>query len=520
MRWIRSHAVRICAARICDSLVVVGAVSAALPSCAAEPSLKPILRGLSPSSLRIVGGIKAATSEWPWQLLLRIPRRGQGAVGYCGASLIAPRWVLTAAHCFHGGYDASRPVEIFEGLTYRDAHGEEAYEKVHRVGRPILNPGYDTKSQANDIALLHLTEDAVSQPVAPLAEVSSELEKPPIVAVATGWGTLTRLEQRRGGALVDYETKQPVAKRGLLMPHSLMKVELPLVDLARCRALNKDAGVVTDRNLCAGSPQGGKDTCKGDSGGPLVAKNASGRYVQIGVTSWGHGCGESNHPGVYTRVSAYADWIRTVTKTDQLVASNEPPKPAALPATPPTALPPQYDNTAGLSVKLVAIEQDKPAALDVGAVKPGQRVAVVVATKKPGYLIILDETPDGKLTQIFPNGFSSRALPNDRKQASLAPGREITVPDPQNPYAGFVYVVDKTVGDGMISVLESDTPLGSVDPGPNGCKTFASREEGRAYLANMSRELSRGFLPEGTGKGAEGETPKYSAVYLPYTVKQ
>ena len=85
-----------------------------------------------------------------------------------------------------------------------------------------------------------------------------------------------------------------------------------------------------------------------------------------------------------------------------------------------------------------------------------QQVAVVVATKKPGYVIILDETPDGKLTQIYPNGFSSRALPRDHKQTGLEPGRDIIVPDPQNPYAGFVYVVDKTVGEGMISVFQSE----------------------------------------------------------------
>ena len=471
-------------------------------------TLEPVLRGLSPSNLRIVGGSKADTGDYPWQMLLRIPGRQQGAVAYCGASLISSRWVLTAAHCFQAGYDGARPVEVLEGLSYRGEGGEEA-KKVHEVERPVLHPRYDKRNQENDIALLHLDEDAVSEPIAPLAAADAVLERPPGEAIATGWGTVTRIEQRHGGTMVDYKTKQPIARHGLMMPHGLMKVELPLVDVGRCRAQNSDVGIVTDRNLCAGAPRGGKDTCKGDSGGPLVAEAGMGRYVQIGVTSWGQGCGESDHPGVYTRVSAYADWIRSVT-------GEEKPAPAPQkPAETATALPPQYDNSAGLDVKLVAVKRDEQAPLDTKAIAPGQQVAVVVATKKPGYLVILDETPDGKLTQIYPNGFSSRALPGGRKPTALEPGHAIVVPDPKNPYAGFAYIVDKTVGEGMISVLQSDAPLRSVDLGADGVKTFASRDESRAYLANVSRELARDLLP----KAATGAAPTYSAVYLPYTVK-
>ena len=54
--------------------------------------------------------------------------------------------------------------------------------------------------------------------------------------------------------------------------------------------------------LCSGYPEGGRDTCSGDSGGPLVTLE-DGRFTQIGVTSWGFGCGNPLNPGVFARVT-------------------------------------------------------------------------------------------------------------------------------------------------------------------------------------------------------------------------
>jgi secreted trypsin-like serine protease len=55
--------------------------------------------------------------------------------------------------------------------------------------------------------------------------------------------------------------------------------------------------------LCAGYPQGGTDTCQGDSGGPLLAPETDGTFRLVGATSFGSGCAQAGHPGVYARLA-------------------------------------------------------------------------------------------------------------------------------------------------------------------------------------------------------------------------
>ncbi|KAL1464067.1 hypothetical protein WDU94_003750 [Cyamophila willieti] len=60
--------------------------------------------------------------------------------------------------------------------------------------------------------------------------------------------------------------------------------------------------------MCAGYPEGGKDSCQGDSGGSLLTEDLD------GIVSWGIGCARSNSPGVYTRVNHYMEWLQQNTK--------------------------------------------------------------------------------------------------------------------------------------------------------------------------------------------------------------
>ncbi|KAM6153739.1 kallikrein-13-like isoform 2-T2 [Erethizon dorsatum] len=94
----------------------------------------------------------------------------------------------------------------------------------------------------------------------------------------------------------------------LSYPKTLQCANIPLYSDEECRRVYP--GKITTNMLCAGTKEGGKDSCEGDSGGPLVCNN-----TLHGIISWGDfPCGQPNRPGVYTRVSQYVSWIHETIK--------------------------------------------------------------------------------------------------------------------------------------------------------------------------------------------------------------
>lgn len=489
-------------------------------------SMPEALRELAPSSvisqLRIVGGQVTSQSEWPWQTALYF-RVGDGRELFlCGGSLIAPLWVLSAAHCF-GAETSSDPGDwaVATGIAELSFEGLAKGAVTRKVKRVVVHEHYNPNTQENDIALLELAEpipgSTITLQLTPDRALEADRE-----ATVTGWGLTRWIEPRKDEqghvvGFIDGETKQPVDPKEFLSPY-LHKAEIPLIDFAQCaRDYSSERSAIDGRNLCAGLAQGGRDSCQGDSGGPMVVQTGLGEWRQIGVVSWGKGCGLARYPGIYTRVSAFGDWIRGVVGRDLVVASQSPSAPApAQPqpsdpaqqptsSSPPTSSGPALDNSAGLTI---AFEQGDE-------VRVGELAAYRATTQKPGYLAIFDATPDGKLTQVYPNAASLRSpVSSSFESTRVEPGKPVVVPDYRNTYRGFNVRITEPRGEGLMVAVLSDKLLTSLDL-PGAPKTFASLDAAREAIRRLRDELARNLEIKADAAG----NPPWSVAMHKYTIR-
>ncbi|XP_056297903.1 transmembrane protease serine 4a isoform X2 [Pseudoliparis swirei] len=230
---------------------------------------------------RIVGGTDAFIEDWPWQVSLQ-----QGGHHTCGGSLVSPRWVVTAAHCFTGSKKELSRWRVLSGRTHIGTLGGSYVDRI------ILNGDYDPARNDYDIALMRLSSPiTVGEVRKPVCLPPKAFGLPASASMAvTGWGYLE--------------------EDGNVSP-SLQKAFIPLIDQAKCSSPAVYGRAVTQRMMCAGLMEGGVDACQVDSGGPLVYLTAS-RWHLVGVVSWGVGCARKGRPGVYCNVEEMLNWIHTV----------------------------------------------------------------------------------------------------------------------------------------------------------------------------------------------------------------
>ncbi|XP_060537107.1 proclotting enzyme [Cylas formicarius] len=238
-----------------------------------------------PDQERIVGGHNADINEWPW-----IAALFNGGRQFCGGSLIDNIHILSAAHCVAhmSSWDVARlTVRLGDYNIKTNSEVRHIEKKVKRV---VRHRGFDSRTLYNDIALLTLDSpvEFTSQirPVC-LPAGSGSRDWSGSTATVIGWGSL-----RESGP----------------QPSVLQEVNIPIWSNRDCKLKYGHAapGGIVDHMICAG--QANKDSCSGDSGGPLMVN--SGKWTQVGIVSWGIGCGKGQYPGVYTRVEKFLPWIQ------------------------------------------------------------------------------------------------------------------------------------------------------------------------------------------------------------------
>lgn len=244
---------------------------------------------------RIVGGINTTAGDYPFMTALvekgATPSSGQ----FCGAALVAPHWVLTAAHCLEG--TPASTLDVWVGG--RDLRSASQGVRV-AVSQVIMHPNYRETSLGalvNDFCLLKLASPVTTRAILPLVETSDQIAAGTLARVL-GWGAT-----REGGSGSSI----------------LRQADVPLVSLTVAGLTNPG---LNNTHLAAGFASGGVDSCQGDSGGPLMVPGYSGQWLHAGTVSYGNGCARPNEYGIYGNTLTLKSWI-----VGHIGDVGEPPKP-------------------------------------------------------------------------------------------------------------------------------------------------------------------------------------------------
>ena len=243
---------------------------------------------------RITGGISVDIRTTPWQVLIST-RRGMGQwTRSCGGAIIAPNFILTAAHCFYPNWPSRSvrlqpsEVQIHAGITcQREINNNNTFNVAEIITHPDV-----------DVALLRLSRDILLNNITTLAinyltSLNTALSNEGRRVRTSGWG-MTRANDWSSFA------------------ECLQAVELNIISNQAASNSNLYRNLRAHEVAATGTGINRQGACHADSGGALTTLSATGEPVHIGIVAWGvGGCGGTNQnsPSVFERTSHVAPWI-------------------------------------------------------------------------------------------------------------------------------------------------------------------------------------------------------------------
>uniref|UniRef100_A0A182IXU4 trypsin n=1 Tax=Anopheles atroparvus TaxID=41427 RepID=A0A182IXU4_ANOAO len=242
----------------------------------------------------IVGGEVISITEAPYQAVLLFKLKY-----FCGGAIIAPVWILTAAHCLSlpsGNLITAGLLKVRLGADDANiAWGNHDYDVVG----VMKHPGYNASIYNYDIGLLKLARRITYGPriqCIKMPEVDTPIPYDEHITV-TGYGITNT-------SIAPIDAKLRVVDLTIMDP-----------DLCILHYQLDDTFTITNRMFCASGKD--RDACKYDAGGPAEYHNRV-----IGITSHGRGCAEKEFPGIYAKVSKLRPWVDAVLKANTRKQSN------------------------------------------------------------------------------------------------------------------------------------------------------------------------------------------------------
>ncbi|XP_043672060.1 trypsin-3-like isoform X1 [Vespula pensylvanica] len=197
----------------------------------------------------------------------------------CSGALIYESWILTAASCVFNSKTSDVKIRVrSESLVSKGDNLD--------VSNIVIHNKFDKYININDIALIRLKMPVMfGQKLQPIGlPENADIIKDNTISFVTGW-------QRKSFQKTSIEPELSV-------------ISVMTVNQKRCASLMPSYKPLSEKMLCAGNMTKGVETCQGDLGAPLTVDQ-----MLIGILSYGLGCETMLHPGVYTRISNYLEWI-------------------------------------------------------------------------------------------------------------------------------------------------------------------------------------------------------------------
>ena len=247
-------------------LLIAATVSALIPTVMSDVG-QAAKRDRKDVKTEVVRGLAVPDGKYPFVAAIGLVNDTGGLKRqFCGGSLIAPSYVLTAAHCVAGAKTESIAVLVGQS-EFGTVQGE-----TRTLTAIIIHPGYSRRTLKNDVAVLQLNAPILS--IAPAARVgagdgSFDVSGTPLTVV--GWGNTVRytLHQKKNR-----------------YPERLQEGIITVVGNAHCAKQWRHVGFKkqfsSSLHLCTSARRFGS----GDSGSPLFS-SVGGAYVQVSLVSGG-----------------------------------------------------------------------------------------------------------------------------------------------------------------------------------------------------------------------------------------